>query len=436
MEREELAAWLRLTLTPGVGNAAARKLLAAFGLPTSLFAQSANALAQVVGPTLAANLRAEPPGLALQIERTWTWLRGAGQKGEVEGEAEGQGDGRSKHDAAPGHRHILVLGDVGYPESLLNIADPPLMLYVLGAAHTEPNTPLALVNSAQLASNTIANCLAASTAQSVAIVGSRNPTPQGLANAHQFARALAQAGLTIVSGMALGVDGAAHAGALEGFGSPAGPKNGKGGQDGRRLATIAVVGTGLDRVYPKSHRALAHAIALNGLIISEYPLGTPPLAANFPKRNRIIAALAQGTLVVEAALKSGSLITAGLAAEQGKEVFAIPGSIHSTQSRGCHLLIRQGAKLVESAQDVLEDMKIENTTFSIAIHAHRSGATGINDPENALLEALGFDPASLDALQARTGIDTPNLQAQLMALELQGQVARLPGGLFQRTAQA
>ena len=436
MEREELSAWLRLTLTPGVGNGTARKLLAAFGLPSALFAQSASALTQVVGPSLAASLRIEPPGLALQTETTWNWLNGAGAEGEGKGKGKGEGDGSSKHGASPGHRHILALGDVGYPESLLNIADPPLMLYLLGAECIEPNTPIAPAEYTQLASNIIANCLAASAAQSVAIVGSRNPTPQGLANARQFARALAQAGLTIVSGMALGVDGAAHAGALEGFEGAAGLKKGKDGQNGRRLATIAVVGTGLDRVYPKSHRELAHAIAHNGLIISEYPLGTPPLAANFPKRNRIIAALAQGTLVVEAALKSGSLITAGLAAEMGKEVFAIPGSIHSTQSRGCHALIRQGAKLVESAQDVLEDMKIENTIFSIAAHAQDTGAVGINDPENALLEALGFDPVSLDALQARTGIDTPNLQAQLMALELQGQVARLPGGLFQRTAQA
>ena len=428
MEREELRAWLRLTLTPGVGNGTARKLLAAFGLPVAIFEQPASALTQVVGPSLAASLRTEPPGLALQLETTWNWLNGAAVQGE--GEAAGASSGSGKHDAASGHRHILVLGDAGYPDSLLNIADPPLMLYLLGAGFLELNTPSALVEHAKLATNTVANCLATSAAQSVAIVGSRNPTPQGLANARQFARALAQAGLTIVSGMALGVDGAAHAGALEGFDDSAGLKN------GRRLATIAVVGTGLDRVYPKSHRDLAHAIAQNGLIISEYPLGTPPLAANFPKRNRIIAALAQGTLVVEAALKSGSLITASLAAEQGKEVFAIPGSIHSTQSRGCHALIRQGAKLVESAQDVLEDMKIESATILEADNAENTRASGKNDAENTLLSALGFDPVSLDALQARTGIATPSLQAQLMGLELQGLVARLPGGLFQRLALA
>ena len=411
MEREDLAAWLRLALTPGVGNETARKLLAAFGLPTAIFAQTAIALAQVVSPAKAASLRTEPPGLALQLATPWRWLHGE--------------DSAKDREEGTGHRRIVALGDAGYPESLLNIEDPPLMLYLLGAAFMEVTTAVTQSDHAYKASDLIANCLASSAAQSIAIVGSRNPTPQGLANARQFARALGQAGLTIVSGMALGVDGAAHEGALEGFAERPG-----------QLATIAVVGTGLDRVYPKSHRDLAHRIARNGLIISEYPLGTPPLALNFPRRNRIIAGLAQGTLVVEAALKSGSLITARLAAEQGKEVFVIPGSIHSTQSRGCHALIRQGAKLVESTHDVLEDMKVVNTTVSIATHAHDTGATGTNDPENALLEALGFDPVSLDALQARTGIDTPNLQAQLMGLELQGRVARLPGGLFQRMAQA
>ena len=414
MEREELGGWLRLALTDGVGNGTARKLLAAFGLPTAVFAQPASALAQVVGPAQAANLRAQPQGLALQLETTWRWL---------------------KEQDTTAHRRIVALGDAGYPESLLNIEDPPLMLYLLGAGCInilESNMPPAHVEYTQLATDSIVNSLSLNAAQSIAIVGSRNPTPQGLGNARQFARALSQAGLTIVSGMALGVDGAAHEGALEGFEALAGMKKAAPG----RLATLAVVGTGLDRVYPKSHRALAHAIAQNGLIISEYPLGTPPMAANFPRRNRIIAGLAQGTLVVEAALKSGSLITARQAAEQGKEVFAIPGSIHSTQSRGCHALIRQGAKLVESAQDILEDMK-----FPVAINLEADKgceATGkdVKDPQNRLLDALGFDPVSLDALQARTGIDTPGLQAQLMALELDGLVARLPGGLFQRTAHA
>jgi DNA processing protein len=262
------------------------------------------------------------------------------------------------------------------------------------------------------------------TQTSLAMVGSRNPTPQGAANARLFAKSIAQAGLTVVSGLALGIDGAAHEGALEGA------------SDDHRGVTVAVVGTGLDRVYPKAHRDLAHRIAQHGLLVSEYPLGTPPLTANFPKRNRLIAGLAQGTLVVEAALKSGSLITARLTVEQGKEVFAIPGSIHAAQSRGCHALIKQGAKLVESAQDVLEEMtwpdKLKNAINSIATNGDLTGADDSFYSDSLLLNALGFDPVGLDALQARTALDTAELQARLMGLEIEGQVARLAGGLFQR----
>src|SRR5665647_2375531 len=302
MERDELAAWLRLTLTSGVGNERARKLLLAIGLPQAVFDQSAAALAQVVSATQAAAVRVEPPELAPLLELTWAWLQESGDRN--------------------GQRQIVVLGDADYPASLLTIEDPPLMLYLLGAGNFE--------------------------ASSIAVVGSRNPTPQGAANARAFAKALGLAGLTVVSGLALGVDAAAHEGALESLAPGA-----------KRPVTLAVMGTGIDRVYPKKHLALAYRIAQNGLLVSEYPLGTPPLAVNFPKRNRLIAGLAQGTLVVEAALQSGSLITARLSAEQGKEVFAIPGSIHSPQSRGCHALIKQGAKLVESAQDVLEEMRID-----------------------------------------------------------------------------
>ena len=415
MEREELGAWLRLTLTPGVGNESARKLLAAFGLPESIFSQPIAALAQVVSRKQATSLHTEPPELAALLDTTWNWL-----------------------EADHARRRIVVLADPAYPQSLLTIEDPPLMLYLLGGHRGETaingenkgsNSPLTLAEYARTAIELIANGLASS----IAIVGSRNPTPQGAANARHFAKAFSEAGLTVVSGMALGVDGAAHEGALDGL-----------GPNDNRLATIAVVGTGLDRVYPKDHRDLAHRIAENGLIISEYPLGTPPLAANFPRRNRLIAGLAQGTLVVEAALKSGSLITARLAADQGKDVFAIPGSIHSTQARGCHALIKQGAKLVESAQDVLEELKIAipagNATHSIAGHAYSTGSEGFfegdSEAESDLLAALGFDPVGLDALQARTGISTPQLQAQLMTLELEGQVARLPGGLFQRQTAA
>ena len=221
--------------------------------------------------------------------------------------------------------------------------------------------------------------------------------------------------MCVVSGLALGVDGAAHTGALE-SGAP----------------TIAVVGTGLDRVYPRRHLSLAHRIAAHGAIVGEYPLGTPPLQANFPQRNRLIAGLSQGTLVVEATLQSGSLITARMAAEQGREVFAIPGSIHAPQSRGCHALIRQGAKLVESAQDILEDLRLvepraPDTSVAEAFEGEDS---------DALLTAMGFEPVSLDALQARTGLETAHLQARLLELELDGAVGRLPGGLFQRLGQA
>ena len=409
MDRDELSGWLRLTLTPGVGNGTARKLLGAFGLPQTVFEQPLSALRQVVGPGQAAALRSEPPGLAELLATTWDWLQASG-------------DGAAQ-------RHIVVLGDADYPGSLLTMDDPPLMLYLLGAGCFMPNTAPALTSKASIAINNIANIWSSALTNSVAIVGSRNPTPQGALNARLFAKALGLAGLTVVSGLALGVDGAAHEGALESL-TPG----------DQRLATIAVVGTGLDRVYPRSHRDLAHRIAQHGLLVSEYPLGTPPLTANFPKRNRIIAGLAQGTLVVEAALQSGSLITARLTVEQGKEVFAIPGSIHATQARGCHALIKQGAKLVESAQDVLEEMKVIPDTLknpdSIALDPIAERAEALFDAEPSLLHWLGFDPVGLDALQARCGLDTAHLQAQLMTLEIDGRVARLPGGLFQRLTDA
>lgn len=412
MDRAELAVWLRLTLTLGVGNETARKLLAAFGLPENIFRQSAAALLQVVSPTQAAAIKATPPELDKLLEATWNWLQG-----------------RPENDPKAPHRRIVTLGDAHYPASLLALHDPPLMLYLLGDPDLVPGQ---LQNAVLSSTAAAASALQHGFANSIAIVGSRNTTPQGAANARQFAKAVGEAGLTVVSGMALGIDGAAHEGALDAVGS-----------DTSRLATIAVVGTGLDRVYPKSHLELARRIARRGLILSEYPIGTPPLEANFPKRNRIIAALSKGTLVVEAALKSGSLITARLAAEQGKEVFAIPGSIHSTQSRGCHALIKQGAKLVESAQDVLEELHWntvppDSVDANVASHqADRIAASTLQpDDSNGLLKALGFDPVGLDALQARTGLDTAHLQAQLMGLELDGHVARLPGGLFQRIAAA
>lgn len=375
MEREELASWLRLRLTPGVGNDAARKLMAAFGPPERIFSTPASALREFAGPTLATALAQVPAGVQGHVDASLAW--------------QGQ-------PAAGVRRQVLHLADADYPRALLNIEDPPLVLYVMG--QTGSGWP-----------------------RSIAIVGSRNPTPQGLSNAHQFASALAQSGLVVVSGLALGVDAAAHEGALEGAAAD-------------QLATIAVVGTGIDRVYPRQNQELSDRIGERGLIVSEYLLGTPPLAANFPRRNRIISGLSEGTLVVEAALQSGSLITARMAAEQGKEVFAIPGSIHSTQSRGCHELLRQGAKLVASAQDVLEELL---PGLAAAPRSGRQFAAADAPPDPAagrLLELLGFDPVSLDTLVDRSGTSTAELQARLLELELSGHVARLPGGLFQRTA--
>jgi DNA processing protein len=388
MDRDELTAWLRLAFTPGIGNDAARRLLAAFGLPPVIFGQSAAALRQVVSAAQAGALAKPPEDLAARVQAALDWLAAA--------------------DADQG-RALVTLGDPRYPAGLLNIEDPPPMLYVLGQAR--------LLDSDGWP------------AQALAMVGSRNPTPQGAQNARQFARALAESGLCIVSGLALGVDGAAHEGALAAIDER---------QPATRLATLAVVGTGLDRVYPRQHRVLAHRIAAQGLIVSEFPLGAPPLPGNFPKRNRLIAGLARGVLVVEAAPQSGSLITARLASEQGKEVFAIPGSIHSPQSRGCHALIRQGAKLVETAEDVREELRWPAAAAGKApIDAAPAGqpdAPG-DAGEAALLQALGADPVGLDALQARTGLDTATLQARLLALELDGRLGRLPGGLFQRLAR-
>ena len=380
-------AWLRLSLTPGVGHESARRLLAAFGEPQAIFAQSEAVLGQVVNAKQAQALVQMPEGCAALTLETLKWLQDHASLG-----------GR-----------VITLGDAHYPAPWLDIPDPPLMLYAMG-------------QTAHLATLKAEQCLA--------IVGSRNPTPQGADNAREFARSLAASGLTIVSGLALGVDGAAHDGALL-------------GHHGTGLATIAIVGTGLDRVYPRQHRDLAHRIAQNGVILSEYPLGTPPLAPNFPRRNRLISGLSQATLVVEAALQSGSLITAKQALDQGRDVMAIPGSIHATQSKGCHALIKQGAKLVESAQDVLEELRMPAPLSQQPLDLSTGLDASVPSPESqeensdqSLLRALGHDPVSLDALQARCGWSTAQLQGQLLELELRGQVGRLPGGLFQRVGSA
>lgn len=399
-------------MTSGVGNQHARKLLTAFGLPQAIFEQPQLTLKQVVSAAMARALQVVPENFETQLKTTWDWLE-AGTVNPITGQ---------------NNRAFLTLADSRYPSSLLNIEDPPLVLYLQGHVDLIPQLDHQDVGKK-------GNSPYKHAKDGIAMVGSRNPTPQGLATAHAFAQSFAQAGLVVVSGLALGIDGAAHEGALEGFLGTRQDRGDDGDSDG---CTIAVIGTGLDRVYPSKHLALAHRIVEHGLMVSEFPLGTPPLPANFPKRNRIISALSLGTLVVEAAVKSGSLITARLASEQGKEVFAIPGSIHSTQSRGCHALLKQGAKLVESAQDVLEELRLQLTPplvppsklLKTELENDAAHAQAV-EPDD-LVKSLGYDPVSLDALVARTGWDAASLQVRLMELELDGQVARLPGGLYQR----
>lgn len=350
-----LKAWLALSLTRGLGGEGARRLLKEFGSPEAVFAASVSSLKSVIKADIATEIS---KGIADDLlAPALAWLQ-------------------------DGNNHLVTLADSEYPQALLNIPDPPLLLYVKGR--------LDLLNHAALA-----------------IVGSRNATPQGAHNAEAFARSLSDAGLCIISGMAHGIDAAAHRGALQGRGS-----------------SIGVVGTGLDKVYPAANRDLAHALASQGTLISEFPLGTPPLAANFPRRNRIISGMSIGCLIVEAGLQSGSLITARLALEQGRDVFAIPGSIHAPQSKGCHALLKQGAKLAETAQDILEELG-----GLLALPASNPDTQGA---DSALLEQLGFDPVDLDTLGARCGLTVSQLSAMLLTLELEGRVSALPGGLYQR----
>jgi DNA processing protein len=354
-------AWLALDLIPGLGGESVRALLKAFGGPREVLDQTIASLSRVVAskPAQAVACGAQPEKLAAALK----WLE------------------------SPGN-HLVTLADEDYPAGLLQISDPPPILFVKGRRE--------LLG-----------------AHAIAVVGSRNATPQGLENAAAFSRTLSDAGLTIVSGMALGIDAAAHRGGLAG-----------------QASSIAVVGTGLDLIYPAKNKALARELADKGVIISEFSLGTPALSANFPRRNRIISGLSLGTLVVEAALASGSLITARLAAEQGREVFAIPGSIHSPFSKGCHSLIKQGAKLVESAQDVLEELGLSGITDQAASRTHAKRSNNIAD--DALLLALGFDPVGFDALAERTGLAPEALTAKLAEWEIAGVIAALPGGKYQR----
>ena len=353
----DIESWLSLGLIDGLGDESARRLLVAFGSPANILSANMVALQQVVNKRTAHSISqgVDKNKLATALK----WL---------------------EHPS----NSVITLADSDYPSLLLNIPDPPPLLYLKGRRE--------LLRSPALA-----------------IVGSRNATPQGLSNAEAFAAAASNAGFCIVSGMALGVDAAAHCGGLRGI-----------------AASIAVVGTGLDIIYPARNRELAHELAEKGALISEFPLGTPAIGGNFPRRNRIISGMSRGCLVVEAALQSGSLITARQALEQGRDVFAIPGSIHSPLSRGCHALIKQGAKLVESAQDILEELGYQVTS------AAANDAVKVDMEDSVLLRYLGYDTSDIDTLCVRSGLTAEAVSAMLLALELDGVVASLPGGRYQR----
>lgn len=359
----ERACWLALHRAPGIGSIGFGRLLKEYGSPAAVLA----------APEKATDLSNETRHYLRQpdwgaVEQDLKWLEQP-------------------------ERYLLTLADPGYPPLLREIPDPPPVLFI----HGDPS----LLSLPQLA-----------------IVGSRNPSPTGAETAAQFATYLASSGLVITSGLALGIDAAAHEGALA-----------------AKAPTIAVAGTGLDRVYPARHRALAHAIAKGGALVSEFPIGTPPLPQNFPRRNRLISGLSLGILVVEAALQSGSLITARLGAEQGREVFAIPGSIHNPLARGCHRLIREGAKLVETAQDIWEELGplVGSMADLQPQEKHKKIEESSRDPEyQILLDCLGYDPLPIDILVERCGLTAEAVSSMLLMLELQGRITALPGGRYLR----
>jgi DNA processing protein len=402
----EIAAWLRLTTAPGLKPAALRTLLASFGLPEAVLGQTFELLARETNEASARAVLAAPgAGFTAQLDAVLAWRD------------------------APGNA-LLALDDPAYPPMLLTMPDPPPLLYVKGQ--------LALLHT-----------------RSVAVVGSRGATPQGADDAKRFSRAFSDAGLAVVSGLALGIDAAAHGGALAG-----------------RTGTVAVIGTGADVVYPPAHEPLARDIAANGAILSEWPLGTPARSAHFPQRNRLIAGLVNGVLIVEAAMRSGSLITARLANEMGRDVFALPGSIHAPLSRGCHRMIKQGAKLVETPEDVLEELGMPTATappqatrasetakaksamqprqvsLPLALPAQDDATpppaawpappsappSALAPDAQRLLDALGHAPTTLEILAARTEMDDSALQGTLLRLELSGYLTALPGGRYVRAS--
>ena len=357
-ELVEKTLWIALSSISGVGSQTFCLLLKAFGNPANIFEASYAQLKEVVSEQIATEIKQGIDEVALSDSLKWLSLS---------------------------NNYLVTLADSHYPKALLEITDPPPFLYAKGN--------LALLNQ-----------------PSVAIVGSRSASVQGEKNAEAFAQGLTEYGLCIVSGLALGIDGAAHRGALKANGS-----------------TIAVVGTGLDIVYPAKHRELAHQIVERGLIVSEFPLGTPSKPQNFPKRNRIISGLSLGCLVVEANLQSGSQITARLSAEQGREVFAIPGSIHSPMSKGCHQLIKQGAKLVDSLQDIVEELDL-----SPKDSANSLNITEMERTNHPILALMGYEPITLENIVHLSGLTVSEVSSMLMLLELEGSIAGLAGGKYQK----
>lgn len=369
-QKAHLRDWLTLLHAPQVGSSTLIQLLRWFGSAQDIISATGNQLAE-------AGLKKETieaiqvPDQA-RLEATLQWQEQP-------------------------QAHILTLDDSRYPPQLLEIPDPPALLFAFG----DPGVLLL---------------------PQLAMVGSRNTSHNGKETAYQFARHLSQQGLTITSGLAQGIDAASHEGALA-----------VGGK------TVAVTGTGLDRVYPAKHRELAHKIAENGVLVSEFPIGTPPMAGNFPRRNRIISGLSKGVLVVEAAVQSGSLITARLALEQGREVLAVPGSIHNPQARGCNLLIRQGAKLVETAQDVIEELP--EFTWSDSMEQPESGDSGaegafeLDEEYQVVLKSVDFEPTSVDKVVERSGLTADAVCSMLLVLELQGLVTATSGGHYCQVAQ-
>lgn len=386
--------WLRLVLTPGIGPVAVRELIERAGPPEAILDQPHARLTTMVGPRIAGALAAAPPADAPDVARALDWA------------------------AEPEH-HLLTLADPDYPERLREVGDAPPLLFVRG-------DPARLARPA------------------IAVVGSRSASRGGAETAEGFARTLAESGLTIVSGLARGIDAAAHRGAI-----------------GREGGTVAVLGTGVDMIYPATNRALADAIlADGGTLVSEQPLGAGPLRANFPRRNRLIAGLSLGVLVVEAALRSGSLITARLAGDFGRDVFAVPGSIHSPLSRGCHALIKDGAKLVECANDIFSEFVLPIPTTVPGSRRGPGRTTGDATPagdgcglpaglartdgaappaaggpattEDGLIAAIGWDPVSTEQLARRWPIEPASLSARLLELEFTGRVERLADGRYRR----